>query len=80
MRDNLVFSHISESAGEDVNAMVKSFIKTHLKLEENTVKNSPDTMDSIESDKKSGAGRSCPIVAKSGYFKQKEQVKSQTSV
>ncbi|KAL3980751.1 aryl hydrocarbon receptor nuclear translocator [Sarotherodon galilaeus] len=39
MRDNLVFSGIPESAGEDAEATVKSFIKTHLKLPEDTVKN-----------------------------------------
>ncbi|KAL3974026.1 hypothetical protein ACER0C_022652 [Sarotherodon galilaeus] len=39
MRDNLVFSGIPESAGEDAEAAVKSFIKTHLKLPGDTVKN-----------------------------------------
>ncbi|XP_019220045.1 uncharacterized protein LOC109204166 [Oreochromis niloticus] len=39
MRDNLVFSGIPESAREDAEATVKSFIKTHLKLPEDTVKN-----------------------------------------
>ncbi|KAL3976473.1 glucuronokinase [Sarotherodon galilaeus] len=39
MRDNLVFSGIPESAGEDAEATVKSFIKIHLKLPEDTVKN-----------------------------------------
>lgn len=39
MRDNLVFSGIPESAGEDAEATVKSFIKIHLKLLEDTIKN-----------------------------------------
>lgn len=39
IRDNLVFSGITESAGEDVEATVRGFNKTHLKLPEDTVKN-----------------------------------------
>ncbi|XP_025761635.1 uncharacterized protein LOC112846383 [Oreochromis niloticus] len=39
MRDNLVFSGIPEAAGEDVETTVKNFIKTHLKLPEDMVKN-----------------------------------------
>ncbi|KAL4007994.1 hypothetical protein ACER0C_001846 [Sarotherodon galilaeus] len=36
MRDNLVFSGIPEAAGEDAETTVKSFIKNHLKLPEDT--------------------------------------------
>ncbi len=39
MRDNLVFSGIPESAEEDPEATVKNFIKTYLKLPEDTVEN-----------------------------------------
>ncbi|XP_072558394.1 uncharacterized protein [Paramormyrops kingsleyae] len=76
MRDNLVFSGIPESAEEDAEIMVKTFIKTHLKLPE-------DTVESICFDrvhrlgaKRPGALRPRPIVAKFGNFKQKQQVKS----
>ncbi|XP_025757494.1 uncharacterized protein LOC112843288 [Oreochromis niloticus] len=65
MRDNLVFSSIPEAAGEDVETTVKSFIKTHLKLPEDTVKNI--VFDRVH--------RPRPIVARFGHFKQKEQVK-----
>ncbi|KAL3973864.1 phosphatidylinositol phospholipase C, delta [Sarotherodon galilaeus] len=63
MRDNLVFSGIPEAAGEDAETTAKSFIKTHLKLPEDTVKNI--VFDRVPR----------PIVAKFGHFKQKEQVK-----
>ncbi len=39
MRDNLVFSGIPESAEEDPEVTVKTFIKTYLKLSEDTVEN-----------------------------------------
>ncbi len=39
MRDNLVFSGITESAEEDPEVTVKTFIKTYLKLPEDTVEN-----------------------------------------
>ncbi|KAL0151947.1 hypothetical protein M9458_052754 [Cirrhinus mrigala] len=76
MRDNLVFSGIPESAEEDAEATVKSFIKTYLKLPEDTVENICFERVHRLGAKKPGAPRPCPIVAKFGYFKQKEQVKS----
>ncbi|KAL4000606.1 solute carrier family 15, member 5 [Sarotherodon galilaeus] len=76
MRDNLVFSGIPESAGEDAETTVKSFIKTNLKLPEDTVKNI--TFDRVHriGPMQAVAGRPRPIVGKFGHFKQKEQVKS----
>ncbi|KAL0152468.1 hypothetical protein M9458_052191, partial [Cirrhinus mrigala] len=76
MRDNLVFSGIPKSAEEDAEATVKSFIKTYLKLPEDTVENICFERVHQLGAKKPGAPRPCPIVAKFGYFKQKEQVKS----
>ncbi|KAL0165966.1 hypothetical protein M9458_037810, partial [Cirrhinus mrigala] len=76
MRDNLVFSGIPESAEEDAEATVKSFIKTYLKLPEDTVENICFERVHRLGAKKSGAPRLRPIVAKFGYFKQKEQVKN----
>ncbi|KAL4000837.1 signal-regulatory protein delta [Sarotherodon galilaeus] len=76
MRDNLVFSGIPESSREDPETTVRSFIKTHLKLPEYTVKNIGfDRVHRIGAPK-TGSGRPHPIVAKFGHFKQKEQVKS----
>ncbi|KAL4008902.1 hypothetical protein ACER0C_002754 [Sarotherodon galilaeus] len=72
MRDNLVFSGIPEAAGEDAETTVKSFIKTHLKLPEDTVFDRVHRLGPI----RAAAGRPRPIVAKFGHFKQKEQVKS----
>ncbi len=76
MRDNLVFSGIPESAEEDPEATVKNFIKTYLKLPEDTVENICFERVHRMGAKKPGAPRPRPIVAKFGYFKQKEQVKS----
>ncbi|XP_039870018.1 uncharacterized protein LOC120722883 [Simochromis diagramma] len=76
MRDNLVFSGIPESAGEDAEATVKSFIKIHLKLPEDTVKNIDFDRVHRLGGVRSRTGRPRPIVAKFGQFKQKEQVKS----
>ncbi len=76
MRDNLVFSGIPESAEEDPEATVKTFIKTYLKLSEDTVENICFERVHRMGAKKPGAPRPRPIVAKFGYFKQKEQVKS----
>ncbi len=76
MRDNLVFSGIPESAEEDPEATVKTFIKTYLKLPEDTVENICFERVHRMGAKKPGAPRPRPIVAKFGYFKQKEQVKS----
>ncbi|KAL0152180.1 hypothetical protein M9458_051903 [Cirrhinus mrigala] len=75
MRDNLVFSGIPESAEEDAEATVKSFIKTYLKLLEDTVENICFERVHRLGAKKPGAPRPRPIVAKFGYFKQKEQLK-----
>ncbi|KAL0165957.1 hypothetical protein M9458_037801, partial [Cirrhinus mrigala] len=72
MRDNLVFSGIPESAAE---ATVKTFIKTYLKLLEDTVENICFERVHRLGAKKPGAPRPRPIVAKFGYFKQKEQLK-----
>ncbi len=74
MRDNLVFSGIPESAEEDPEATVKNFIKTYLKLPEDTVENICFERVHRMGAKKPGAPRPRPIVAKFGYFKQKEQV------
>ncbi|XP_039459077.1 uncharacterized protein LOC120434779 [Oreochromis aureus] len=74
MRDNLVFSGIPEAAGEDVETMVKSFIKTHLKLPEDTVKNIAFDRVHRIGPMRAATGRPRPIVAKFGHFKQKEQV------
>ncbi|KAL3992408.1 hypothetical protein ACER0C_012033 [Sarotherodon galilaeus] len=76
MRDNLVFSGIPESAGEDPETTVRSFIKIHLKLPEDTVKNIGFERVHRIGAPKTGSGRPRPIVAKFGHFKQKEQVKS----
>lgn len=76
MRDNLVFSGIPESAEEDPEATVKNFIKTYLKLPEDTVENICFERVHRMGAKKPGAPRPRPIVAKFGYFKQKEQVRS----
>ncbi len=76
MRDNLVFSGIPESAEEDPEVTVKTFIKTYLKLPEDTVENICFERVHRMGAKKPGAPRPRPIVAKFGYFKQKEQVKS----
>ncbi|KAL0161314.1 hypothetical protein M9458_045039, partial [Cirrhinus mrigala] len=57
-------------------ATVKSFIKTYLKLPEDTVENICFERVHRLGAKKPGAPRPRPIVAKFGYFKQKEQVKS----
>ncbi len=76
MRDNLVFSGIPESAEEDPEATVKTFIKTYLKLSEDTVEKHMLRKSPSDGAKKPGAPRPRPIVAKFGYFKQKEQVKS----
>ncbi len=76
MRDNLVFSGITESAEEDPEATVKTFIKTYLKLPEDTVENICFERVHRMGAKKPGAPRPHPIGAKFGYFKQKEQVKS----
>ncbi|KAL0194887.1 hypothetical protein M9458_008459, partial [Cirrhinus mrigala] len=75
MRDNLVFSGIPESAEEDAEATVKSFIKTYLKLPEDTVENICFERVHRLGAKKPGTPRPRPIVAKFGYFKQKEQLK-----
>ncbi len=71
MRDNLVFSGIPESAEEDPEATVKNFIKTYLKLPEDTVENICFERVHRMGAKKPGAPRPRPIVAKFGYFKQK---------
>ncbi len=76
MRNNLVFSGIPESAEEDPEATVKNFIKTYLKLPEDTVENICFEESIGWERRKPGAPRPRPIVAKFGYFKQKEQVKS----
>lgn len=76
MRDNLVFSDIPESAGEDAEATVKSLIKTHLKLPEDTMKNITFERVHLIVAKRLGAGKPHPIVAKFIHFKQKEEVKS----
>ncbi|KAL3997010.1 hypothetical protein ACER0C_009666 [Sarotherodon galilaeus] len=76
MRDNLVFSGIPEAAGEDAETTVKSFIKTHLKLPEDTVKNIAFDRVHRIGPMWAATGRPRPIVAKFGHFKQKEQVKS----
>ncbi|KAL0151785.1 hypothetical protein M9458_052936, partial [Cirrhinus mrigala] len=75
MRDNLVFSGIPESAEEDTEATVKSFIKTYLKLPEDTVENICFERVHRLGPKKPGTPRPRAIVAKFGYFKQKEQLK-----
>ncbi|KAL0201996.1 hypothetical protein M9458_000014, partial [Cirrhinus mrigala] len=75
MRDNLVFSGIPESAEEDAKATVKSFIKTYLKLPEETVENICFERVHRLGAKKPGGPRPRPVVAKFGYFKQKEQLK-----
>ncbi|KAL3972575.1 adenylate kinase [Sarotherodon galilaeus] len=76
MHDNLVFSGIPEAAGEDAETTVKSFIKNHLKLPEDTVKNIVFDRVHRLGPIRAAAGRPRPIVAKFGHFKQKEQVKS----
>ncbi|KAL0151919.1 hypothetical protein M9458_052771 [Cirrhinus mrigala] len=67
---------IPESTEEDAEATVKSFIKAYLKLPEDTVENICFERVHRLGAKKPGTPRPCPIVAKFGYFKQKEQVKS----
>ncbi|KAL3969248.1 solute carrier family 66, member 2 [Sarotherodon galilaeus] len=69
-------SFIPEAAGEDAETTVKSFIKTHLKLPEDTVKNIAFDRVHRISPMWAATGRPRPIVAKFGHFKQKEQVKS----
>ncbi|KAL3991219.1 retinoblastoma-like protein 2 [Sarotherodon galilaeus] len=59
MRDNLVFS------GEDAETTVKSFIKTHLKLPEDTVKNIAFDRVHRIGPIRAAAGRPRPIVATS---------------
>ncbi|KAL3993510.1 polymeric immunoglobulin receptor [Sarotherodon galilaeus] len=76
MRDNFVFSGIPEAVGEDADTTVKSFIKTHLKLPEDTVKNIVFDRVHRIGPMRAATGRPRPIVAKFGHFKQKEQVKS----
>ncbi|KAL4000651.1 galactose-3-O-sulfotransferase 4 [Sarotherodon galilaeus] len=78
MRDNLVFSGIPEAAGEDAETRVKSFIKTHLKLPEDTVKNIVFDRVHRLGPMRAAAGRPRPIVAKFSHFKQKEHVKSRS--
>ncbi|XP_039858363.1 uncharacterized protein LOC120715421 [Simochromis diagramma] len=65
-----------EAAGEDVETRVKSFIKTHLKLPEDTVKNIAFDRVHRIGPIRTAARRPRSIVAKFGHFKQKEQVKS----
>ncbi|KAL3973955.1 proto-oncogene serine/threonine-protein kinase Pim-1 [Sarotherodon galilaeus] len=67
---------LRESRGEDVETTVKSFIKTHLKLPEDTVKNIAFDRVHRIGPMRAATGRPRPIVAKFGHFKQKEQVKS----
>ncbi|KAL0147635.1 hypothetical protein M9458_057032 [Cirrhinus mrigala] len=76
LTENVTHLSIPESAEEDAEATVKSFIKTYLKLPEDTVENICFERVHRLGAKKPGAPRPRPIVAKFGYFKQKEQVKS----
>ncbi|KAL4007135.1 GPN-loop GTPase [Sarotherodon galilaeus] len=66
----------NKAAGEDAEATVKSFIKNHLKLPEDTVKNIVFDRVHRLGPIRATAGRPRPIVAKFGHFKQKEHVKS----
>ncbi|KAL3971398.1 trafficking protein particle complex subunit 12 [Sarotherodon galilaeus] len=75
LKESLEFSQ-KQSAGEDPETTVRSFIKIHLKLPEDTVKNIGFERVHRIGAPKTGSGRPRPIVAKFGHFKQKEQVKS----
>ncbi|XP_065327991.1 olfactory receptor 51G1-like [Pelmatolapia mariae] len=66
-------SPAKKSPGEDAEATVKSFIKIHLKLPEDTVKNIDFDRVHRLGGVRSRTGRPRPIVAKFGQFKQKEQ-------
>ncbi len=73
MRDNLVFSGIPESAEEDPEATVKNFIKTYLKLPEDTVENICFERVHRMGAKKPGAPRPRPIVANSDTSSRKSR-------
>ncbi|CAM4516486.1 unnamed protein product [Leuciscus chuanchicus] len=76
LMENVTHLSIPESADEDAEATVKNFIKTYQKLPEDTVENICFERVHRMGAKKPGALRPRPIVAKFGYIKQKEQVKS----
>ncbi|XP_037399505.1 uncharacterized protein LOC119264775 [Pygocentrus nattereri] len=76
MRDNLIFAGIPEKADEDPVSTVKSFIQTHLKLPEDTVKNIGFHRVHRLGGKRPDARRPRPIVAKFEHFQHKELLKS----
>ncbi|XP_076862642.1 uncharacterized protein LOC143514846 [Brachyhypopomus gauderio] len=76
MRDNLIFAGIPEKADEDPETTVKTFIQTHLKISEATVKTISFHRVHRLGGKRPDARRPRPIVAKFEHFKQKELLKS----
>ncbi|KAM9753660.1 uncharacterized protein ACNS7B_006879 [Menidia menidia] len=76
MRDNIVVAGIPEQQDEDPELVIKSFIQTHLKLPEDTVKNISFHRVHRLGGKRPDARRPRPIVAKFEHFKQKVLVRS----
>ncbi|KAM9704524.1 uncharacterized protein ACNS7B_015206 isoform 1-T2 [Menidia menidia] len=76
MRDNLVFSGIPEQPDEDPEHTIKNFIKTQLKLPEETVNNISFHRVHRLGGKRPDAHRPRPIVAKFEHHKQKLVVRS----
>jgi len=74
MRDNLIFSGITENSPDDPEAMIRDFMQTQLKLQ-------PDTVNQITFHRVHRLGTRSnksprPIIAKLEHYKHKELIKS----
>ena len=76
MRDNLVFSGIPERAEEDPEATVTEFLKKHLKLPTDVIKDITFHRVHRLGGRRPDARRPRPIVVKFEHYKQKELVRS----
>lgn len=76
MRENMVFSGISEKTDEDVETSVRAFMQTQLKLAGDVVNSITFHRVHRLGGKKAGDTRPRPIVARFEHYKQKMQVKS----